>query len=124
MGGNEMSERRIRNNKIRRQRERRKNVLLFVLAFSLALSLSTSLGSFLSKAKEHNAHAEYKYYASIPVSEGDTLWSIARAHMGDHYDTVEDYIRELRQINSLNGDDSIKTGMYLVVPYYSTELSQ
>lgn len=119
-----MSERRIRNNKIRRQRERRKNILLFVLTFSLALSLSVSAGSFLSNAKEHNAQTEYKYYASIPVSEGDTLWSIAKTHMGDHYDTVEDYIKELRQINSLNGDDSIKTGMYLVVPYYSTEFVQ
>lgn len=119
-----MSERRIRNNKIRRRRERRKNVLLFALTFSLALSLSVSAGSFLSKAKEHNAQTEYKYYASIPIAEGDTLWSIAKTHMGDHYDSVEDYIEELRRINSLNGDDSIKTGMYLIVPYYSTEFVQ
>ncbi|MBO5092883.1 MAG: LysM peptidoglycan-binding domain-containing protein [Lachnospiraceae bacterium] len=119
-----MSERRIRNNRIRRQRERRKNILLFILTVCFALSLSVSAGSFLSNAKEHNIQTEYKYYASIPVTEGDTLWSIAKTHMGDHYDTVEDYIKELCQINSLNENDTIKTGMYLVVPYYSAESVQ
>lgn len=118
-----MSERRIRNNRLRRQRERRKNILLFVLSICFAISLSFSAGSFLSNAKDYNTVTEYKYYASIPVEEGDTLWSIAKAHMGAHYDSVEDYIKELRQINSLNGEQ-ITTGMYLVVPYYSTEFTQ
>ena len=52
------------------------------------------------------------------------MWSIAETHMGTHYDTVDDYVKELRRINSLNGDDSIKAGMYLVVPYYSSEFIQ
>lgn len=115
-----MSERRIRNNRIRRQRERRKNILMFVMTICLAVSLSFSVGSFLSNAKDGSVPTEHKYYASIPVEDGDTLWSIAETHMGTHYDSVDDYIKELRQINSINGE-AITTGMYLVVPYYSTE---
>lgn len=115
-----MNERRIYNNRIRRQRERRKNILMFVLTICLAVSLSFSVGSFLSNAKDNSSETEYKYYASIPVEEGDTLWSIAQTHMGMHYDSIDDYIKEIRQINSLNGE-AITTGMYLVVPYYSTE---
>ena len=118
-----MSERRIRNNRIRRQRELRKNILLFVMTICFAISLSFSAGSFLSNAKDYSTPTEYKYYASIPVEEGDTLWSIAETHMGAHYDSVDDYIKELRQINSLSGE-KITTGMYLVVPYYSTEFAQ
>lgn len=118
-----MSERRIRNNRLRRQKERRKNILLFIMTICFVFSLSFSAGSILSNAKDRNALAEYKYYASIPVEEGDTLWSIAETHMGTHYASVEDYIQELRQINSLNGE-TIKTGMYLVVPYYSSEVTK
>lgn len=118
-----MNERRIRNNRIRRQRERRKNIIMLVMAVCLAISLSFSIGSFLSNAKDCNAQTEYKYYASIPVEKGDTLWSIAEAHMGVQYNSVDDYIEELCQINSLDGE-SITAGMYLVVPYYSTEFMQ
>lgn len=87
------------------------------------ISFSFSAGSFLSNAKDYHTPVEYKYYASIPVADGDTLWSIAETHMGTHYDSVEDYVKELKKINSLSGE-CITTGMYLVVPYYSTEFSQ
>lgn len=118
-----MSERRILNNRIRRQRERRKNILLFIMSVCFIISLSFSTGSFLSNAKDYDTPVEYKYYASIPVMAGDTLWSIAETHMGTHYDSVEDYVKELKKINSLS-EECITTGMYLVVPYYSTEFSQ
>lgn len=115
-----MSERRIRNNKIRRRRERRKNVLLFVMTVCFAISLFFSAGSILSNAKDHEKPVEYKYYASIPVESGDTLWSIAADHMGTHYDSPQEYIKEVKQMNSLRNED-IQEGMYLVVPYYTTE---
>ncbi len=113
------SERRILNNRLRRRRERRKNILLFILAVCLAFSLSFRLGGFLSNAESGREEAaQHKYYASIAVKEGDTLWSIAQEHMGTHYDSVESYIAELCRINSLDGD-KIQAGMYLVIPYYA-----
>lgn len=118
-----MSERRILENRIRRQRELRKNVFLFIVSVAAALSISLLACSFLSNAKDYAAPTEYKYYASIPVASGDTLWSIAQSHMGTHYESVEDYVSELKIINSLK-EEKITTGMYLIIPYYSTEFSQ
>ncbi len=118
------SERRIQRNRIRRQRELRKNILLSTLMICFAVSLFFSVGSFLSNAKAQDTEISYKYYASIPIEKGDTLWSIAQEHMGNHYDSVEAYIEELCRINSLDADESILVGEYLIVPYYSTEFVQ
>ena len=58
-----------------------------------------------------------KYYTSIQIREGDTLWSLAKEYgAGSGRDTV-DYIRELQQINRLSGD-TILAGNYLTVIYY------
>lgn len=59
-----------------------------------------------------------KYYASIAVEPGDTLWGIASEYMTPEYGGTEEYIREVRELNHLNGND-ISAGKYLMVPYYS-----
>lgn len=118
-----MSEKRILNNRIRRQRELRKNIFLFILSITTAFSVSLLACCFLADAKDYETPTEYKYYTSIPVSAGDSLWSIAEAHMGTHYESVEDYVSELKVINSLK-EETIITGMYLIVPYYSTDFLQ
>ena len=58
-----------------------------------------------------------KYYTSIRIEEGDSLWSLAKKYgAGSDRDTLN-YVRELRQINRLAGD-TIHTGHYLTVIYY------
>ncbi len=116
------SERRIRNNRIRRQKEMRKNFLLAVLTLCLVFTFSFSISSFLSNAKVESSPVYYKYYKSITISNGETLWSIAKENMDDeHYASVNDYIKELKQVNSLKSD-SISYGANIIVPYYSYEL--
>lgn len=68
-----------------------------------------------------NDHEMYRYYTSVTVSSGDTLWSIA-----DTYHTVEcgdkrTYIREIKRLNHLATDD-IHAGSSLVIPYYSADM--
>ena len=58
-----------------------------------------------------------KYYTSIQIQEGDTLWSIAENYMTEEYDSIQDYIDEVSMINSLNSK-TIHTGQYLNIPYY------
>lgn len=112
------SERRIRNNRIRRQRELRKNIMLTIMTICFVITFSFSLNSFLSDAKSNNEPVSYKYYKSITISNGDTLWSIAQENMDDeHYDSVKDYIKEVKQINSLHSN-SIRYGENLIIPYY------
>jgi hypothetical protein len=56
------------------------------------------------------------------VKYGETLWSIAEEYLDDeHYASIEDYIKEVKKINSLKDDEAIIAGRYIVVPYYAAE---
>ncbi len=96
-----MSERRIRNNKIRRQRQLRRHILISVLTLCLAIAFAFGISSFQANAKASSETIEMKYYTSIIVSYGDSLWTIAEEYMGSHYDCAEDYIDEVIHMNSI-----------------------
>lgn len=113
------SEIRIRNNKIRRQKEIRRNFLITIMTLCLVIILSVSASSFLSKAKDDDEQAFYEYYKCITISNDDTLWSIAQEYMDtSHYSSVDEYIKEVKQMNHLK-NNVITYGGYLIVPYYS-----
>ena len=115
------SERRILKNRIRRQREMKKNFLIFVMTVCLIVTCSISLNGFRSNAKDDSTEVSYKYYKSIVVANNDTLWSIAKEYMDEeHYDSVNDYIKEVKNMNDLT-DDVIHYGDYLVIPYYGSD---
>ncbi len=111
------SERRIRNNRIRRKRELRKNFLLFGITLCLTIVCSVAVNSFCSSAKNNAGDISCKYYKSITVSDSDTLWSIAEEYMDtEQYGSISEYIREVMQINSLTSD-TIYADRHLIVPY-------
>lgn len=113
------SERRIRNNRIRRRREMRKNFLLFVMTLCLITATSIAVSSFRSDAKTDPSRETSKYYKSIVISDSDTLWSIAETYMDEeHYGSVPEYIREVMRINRLT-NDAIYADAHLIVPYYA-----
>lgn len=114
------SERRILANKIRRRRERRKNILLVAVTLCLVFILSFVANGFLSNAKNDHSDISVKYYKSIMVERGDTLWSIATEHT-DTSTTTVDLVNEIKQLNNLHGD-TITCGSYLIIPYYSNEM--
>lgn len=114
------SEKRIRSNKLRRQKERRKNIMLSIMTICLVVTLSFTINGFLSNAKSGTDGVEFKYYKSIIVDQGDTLWSIATENMNERYDNTAELVKEIMQMNGLT-DDGITAGSYLVVPYYSAE---
>lgn len=119
---NKKSEIRIRNNRIRRQKEMRRNFLVIIMTCCLVTAFSLSISSFASNAKDETSAVSYKYYKSITIENGDTLWSIATQHMdSEHYDSVNDYINEVKQMNTLANDD-ITYGQSLIIPYYSNKL--
>ena len=115
------SERRIHNNRLRRKKELRNHFLLLVMTVCLIVTCSIFMSTFRSSAQSDPAKTSYKYYKSITVTSHDTLWSIAQQYMDEtHYDTVTDYINEVRYMNSLT-DDSIHYGEYLVIPYFEND---
>ena len=112
------SERRILKNKIRRQREMKKNFLILVMTVCLIVTCSISLSGFRSNAKDDFTEVSYKYYKSIAVTGYDTLWSIAEEYMDEeHYDSITHYNDEVKSMNSLT-NDTIHYGEYLIIPYY------
>ncbi len=115
---------RIRERAIRINTRRRKTALYKRLIASgcftlvLALTLSIALCSFSTKASEDSNVSMYKYYTSIQITAGDTLWSIAEKYDAPHSDSVMNYIDEVKEMNGLD-DDSLLSGQYLIIPYYS-----
>lgn len=99
---------------------RKKSVLTICLTVCLILALAITFGSFLSKAKNKEPEVTYyKYYTNIEIRPGDTLWDLADAYL-ENYDSKEEYIREVSQLNSIK-NGKIISGQNLIMPYYFTE---
>ncbi len=106
----------------RRAYERKRNLMILVSGLCLALAFAFLFGSFLSKAETKDPDTVYyKYYTNIEIQPGDTLWDLAAEYMGDQYESRAVYVAEVRQINGIADSDSIVSGQYLVMPYYSAE---
>lgn len=93
-------------------------VILFIAVIVAIFSINT----FMIKAKassEEEVH-KYKYYTSVVVGNGETLWEIAKEHSSEEFASLNAYIDEVKSINHLT-TDKIYAGEELIVPYYSTE---
>ena len=116
-----VSERRIRNNRLRRQRQLRHHILMCFTTLLLISAFSLTLFGFNSKAQSSLAEISYKYYRSVTVKSGDTLWDYARLYAEDEFYTSYDkYIDEVIHINTLS-DENITAGQHIILPYYSNE---
>lgn len=83
--------------------------------------LSLCLFSLKTKAQSDSTDISYKYYKSISVNTGDTLWDYATKYAdSEFYDSYESYINEIISINALT-NDSIRAGQSIIIPYYSNE---
>ncbi|MFV0529672.1 MAG: LysM peptidoglycan-binding domain-containing protein [Lachnospiraceae bacterium] len=89
--------------------------ILIAVSCAVVLLQSTQLvrGSSVGSAEGRN-----KYYKSILIESGDTLWDIANTYRDEHHQSVTSYISELKQMNSLR-DDRLISGEYLIVSYYN-----
>ena len=65
-----------------------------------------------------------KYYTTHTIGVADSMYDIAQQYITDEYETVDQYIYEVCQINHIADPDSIQTGEMLIVPYYSSEFKQ
>lgn len=112
--------RRLRNRK-KRQYQLQRNISICVVTCVLVLILSITYGNIFAQARSGDMPAACKYYTSIEVHYGETLWSIAEDYLDTgHYHDIRTYINEILQINHLSEDAFITAGQYLIIPYYST----
>jgi cell division protein YceG involved in septum cleavage len=89
-----------------------------VLILSIMILLGTSIHAFASSQNEQKP--VYKYYTSIQVEKGDTLWTIADEYIAGYPVDKTEYIMEVCELNQLQ-NDVIHAGEYIVVAQYSTE---
>lgn len=112
-------------------RRRKKQVFIQKIVFLSVISVILMGISVFISDDSVDAHTENaqsiegeispgcKYYTCIEVSAGDSLWSIAERYMDDNYNTIHDYMNEVKEINDLKTSD-IHAGQYLTVPYYNS----
>ena len=116
----EKNMKRTRNGKEKNRKMYRSKFTLCIAAFIIIAGLSIVLGSNLASAHDKSEQTEQKFYKSIEIKEGDTLWGIAKEYRGDDYNSIYDYIDEVMSINGLTSDQ-IHAGQYLTVAYYDTQ---
>lgn len=107
-----------------KQQRTREIYLRVSIALFCVLSLVTllSISFFLVKVKasSEDEALKYKYYTSITVESGETLWDIADKYMCDEFNSTASYINEVKHINHIT-ENKIYAGEKLIVPYYSSE---
>ncbi len=120
----EMRELKIRRNRIRRQRQLRRRIVIGIAAIIIILSSSLGLTSFLSKAAVTPDEYKVKTYSSVMVPFGSGIRELARVYTDfDYYESYDAYINEVMFINHLS-DEDVRPGNYLILPVYvdSSEL--
>ena len=93
-----------------------KRWLCIVVAAAVVISAFLGHSIFNSMAGEGQDRFA-RYYKSIQIQNGDSLWSIADEYRKNSTLTVEEYMRELCEMNQLKSD-TIHAGQYLTVVYF------
>lgn len=91
----------------------------------LAILLVTGLLGYHLKqtmSEEVTITGYSKYYTSVRLEEGDTLYSLAERYNNLNIKSADEYVRELRSMNCLT-EDLIHAGNYLTITYYKTDVA-
>ena len=108
--------------RIRKRQVFIQRLILIAVVSVLALGLSVYLSddpvdAHTERRSDIPVPVRCKYYTSVEVSYGDSLWSIAEEYLDADHQSVYDYIDEIKAINGLDSDQ-IQAGEYLMVSYY------
>lgn len=105
----------------KRETVRNERFIFFMIGLSIFFIVICSVIFSSIRTKAASADISYKYYTSIQVQTGDTLWDIAHTYCTTEYNSISDYIEEVCSINHISSGDEIHSGQYITVPYYSHE---
>ena len=109
----------LRRREVVVRRQRGLLAIAIIVIVSLGILLGSSINALASSDKDIASYN--KYYVSIRVESGDTLWTIADDYIDGFNISKEAYISEVCTINEISQND-IHAGDYIVVPYYSQDI--
>lgn len=121
-----MGRNRIIRKKVKRKiRGKARKYLLILMALFVTAALNAAADGIPAKAQDchdpvpkgYNELAQYRYYKSILIEPGDTLWEIALEFKDARCSSTQEYVDELMEINGLTSD-RIHAGRFLTVSYY------
>lgn len=92
-----------------------------VVGLFLGLIMFFSIFAFSGKVNAQDDRILHKYYTSVSVAPGDTLWTIAEEYSDLGYDSRREYINEVMEINNMTNANDIQSGSVIYIPYYSYE---
>ncbi len=118
-----MSDRELRHYgrvlRLRRERRRKAAAASLTVLFTICVIIICAISYGTIKS---NASGGFKYYTSVTVEAGESLWNMADKYIDyDFYKDKNSYIAEVLSINHLDADQALVPGQNLVVPYYSLE---
>lgn len=93
--------------------------IVIIAGAAAAFSLFLFSGNKLHTTAQVEASAAYDtevYYKSVRIDAGDTLWDLADEYMSTSYDSKEDFITEVKEINHIT-DQDLQAGSYIIIPY-------
>ncbi|SEK34199.1 MULTISPECIES: LysM peptidoglycan-binding domain-containing protein [unclassified Butyrivibrio] len=108
------------NNKKRREIQLRRRVVTFCVSVSVIIFLALILSfSFKSDASSSDDHQQYRYYSSVSIASGDSVYSIAEKYMDDlHYRDINELAHDIASINRISTNTDLVAGSKIFVPYY------
>ena len=97
---------------------RQKFMIAWILILTVCLYILISSGIHAIADSSYEPEDLQRYYMSIEVKPGDTLSSITQQYNSQLYQSNQDYLMELKDMNGLYNDQII-SGTSLIVYYYS-----
>ena len=93
--------------------------LFIILMMAAAFTFGFFSQNLLSvHAEEEEVPERNRYFTSIQIQNGDSLWDIARRYSEGSGYSQQEYVEELKRMNGLR-HDHIHSGEYLTVVYFA-----
>ena len=100
---------------------KRNQIIIIKRRLMLLISIVSVFTLLLSFKMVSNARESVEYdlcYTSVYVNPGDTLWTIADEFVTTYENTREDFVKEVMRINHMADAKDLRSGNYVIVPYY------
>lgn len=104
--------------KVHNKQTTQQKYIVSLFCFAIAVVMLSIIFLRTTNAQAAPAEVTAKYYTSIQIETGDTLWSIASNHITDEYQDMNEFIQEVCSINHISRDE-IHAGQYIIIPYYA-----